>query len=146
MAAMNDLNPNCDLCVFVYGTLKPGGRFHQRYCSEAIDMAPALVKGHLYNFPRLGYPGMTVGGDWVKGYLIRFQQDLEAQAKTLRQLDWLEGYKEGRSASENDYQRLQVPLFTMERQPLQQAWGYVMAVEKVRSLNGIYLPSGTWPS
>ena len=60
-----------ELQVFVYGTLKPGGRYHQRYCGEFLTEAVTLViaLGHLYDFPQLGYPAMTHGNDWVKSYL-----------------------------------------------------------------------------
>ncbi len=109
-------------------------------------MTPALVKGRLYDFPQLGYPAMTVGDDWVKGCLIRFQQELETQTKILRRLDWLEGYKADRLPAENDYQRCWVMIFTTDYKPAEEAWVYVMDADRVRSLHGIYLPSGTWPS
>lgn len=63
---MNSLESDCELCVFVYGTLKPSGRYHQRYhqryCANFLTAAlPAQVKGELYDFSQLGYPALTPG-------------------------------------------------------------------------------------
>ncbi|MBE9059776.1 gamma-glutamylcyclotransferase [cf. Phormidesmis sp. LEGE 11477] len=138
-------NPEADLSVFVYGTLKPGGRFHVRFCGMYLTEAiPAMVKGRLYNFPRLGYPAMTVGDDWVKGALLRFAQSPEICADILQGLDKLEGYSPKRGDIENEYLRCEMTVFDRAQQPLQMAWGYVMSEDEVRSRGGIYLPDGIW--
>jgi len=133
------------LRVFVYGTLKPRCRYHQRCCGDFLTEAvPALVKGRLYNFPQLGYPAMTRGEDWIKGFLLTFRQSAAVCADVLRRLDQLEDYSEMRSPEENDYQRCQRPVFYLDREPWITAWTYEMTIEKIRSYGGVYLPSGEW--
>ncbi|MEM8504871.1 MAG: gamma-glutamylcyclotransferase [Cyanobacteria bacterium P01_D01_bin.1] len=140
-----ELNP--ELAVFIYGTLKPGGRYHIRFCGRYLTEAiPAMAKGRLYDFPYLGYPAMTEGEDWVKGYLLRFVQSAETCASILQGLDRLEGYSPERNDFGNEYLRCEVQVFDVEQQPLQVAWGYVMTEMGVRSRGGIYLPDGNWPS
>lgn len=145
---MDSVNADCELCVFVYGTLKPGGRYHRRYCSEFLTAAlPALVKGELYDFPQLGYPALTPGDDWVQGYLLKFCQTAAVCADILRRLDTLEGYvadKVTDSDEDDDYERCQLQIFNLVREPLQIAWVYRMSREQVRQQGGLYLPGGDW--
>jgi len=47
------------LRVFVYGTLKRGGRYHERFCRGALSIEPASVRGRLYTSPA-GYPVLVV--------------------------------------------------------------------------------------
>lgn len=91
--AVNDISAKgAELFVFVYGTLKPGGRYHQRYCGKALAQAlPAVTKGRLYSFTQWGYPAMTAGDDWVKGYLLTFYDTADVCSAVLKQLDDLEG-------------------------------------------------------
>jgi gamma-glutamylcyclotransferase (GGCT)/AIG2-like uncharacterized protein YtfP len=149
---MNSLEPETsELAVFVYGTLKPGGRYHRRYCQSYLREAlPAQVRGRLYDFPQLGYPAMTAGDDWVKGYLLLFGQGAACQ-DILRRLDALEGYVEGNAAA-NDYQRCWVPLYDLcdepdplRCQPWRSAWVYCMSARQVEQQGGVYLPGGEWP-
>ena len=134
------------LCVFVYGTLKPGGRYHQRCCGDLLTEAtPALVRGRLYDFPQLGYPAMTSGEDWVKGFLLSFRQSTAICADVLRRLDQLEDYSDARPREENDYQRCRRSVFRPDYEPLMVAWVYEMAIARVRSYGGVYLASGEWP-
>ena len=136
-----------ELRVFVYGTLKPGGRYHQPCCGDALTAAiPAVVKGELYDFARRGYPAMTAGDDWVKGYLLIFEQSAEICAEVLRRLDRLEGYRAERSEAENEYLRRWVEIFTPDYQPLGQSWVYVMRREQALLQGGHYLASGVWPN
>lgn len=134
-----------ELRVFVYGTLKPGGRYYQRYCGQYSPKAwPALVCGQLYDFPQLGYPAMTVGEGWVQGVVLVFSQPLSVCTAILQGLDTLEGYQADRSDVDNEYVRVQMQTFSLRRQPGQCVWGYVMDAESVRSQQGIYLPNGFW--
>ncbi len=55
-AGRPDLPP---LRVFVYGTLKRGGRNHDAYCRGLIVAQPARVLGRLYHLPA-GYPMLAV--------------------------------------------------------------------------------------
>lgn len=58
--AMN-LNESTDLVIslFVYGTLKKGGRNHERFCRNATGIQGAKIWGHLYDLPA-GYPALEV--------------------------------------------------------------------------------------
>ncbi|MGB3670816.1 MAG: gamma-glutamylcyclotransferase family protein [Phormidesmis sp.] len=134
-----------ELCVFVYGTLKPGGRYYERYCGAYSPKAvQAAVRGRLFDFPHLGYPAITDGDSWVKGYLLIFSQPPRLCSDILRQLDRLEGYQSVRSA-ENDYERSQLDIFDLGYQRLQQAWVYRMSVSLVRAQGGVLVPDGDWP-
>ena len=138
-----------ELSVFAYGTLKPGGRYHQRYCGRALAEAlPAMVKGCLYDFPQWGYPAMAPGEDWVQGYLLVFRDSATVCADILRQLDILEGVAADASSpvhSDDSYQRCRRLIFTPDYRPLQEAWIYQMKGDQVGQLGGVYLPDGDWP-
>ncbi len=152
---------NAELFVFVYGTLKPGGRYHQRYCDRALAEAiPAVTKGRLYSFAQWGYPAMTAGEDWVKGYLLRFCDRAPICSAILQRLDSLEGILDGDvsrldgsglaesvledSVNDDNYQRCWQSIFTPSYEPLQSAWVYRMTNDQVRRFGGVYLSSGDW--
>ncbi|MGH7818219.1 MAG: gamma-glutamylcyclotransferase family protein [Candidatus Binatia bacterium] len=109
------------LRVFVYGTLKRGERFHDRYCRGALSIVSATVRGRLSFLPA-GYPvldvppeailargsadpaadaarlddlerGLVTSGSWpeVAGELMPFDDP----ASRLPSLDRLEGYRPG---------------------------------------------------
>jgi gamma-glutamylcyclotransferase (GGCT)/AIG2-like uncharacterized protein YtfP len=149
---MNEgIGDGSELLVFVYGTLKPGGRYHRRYCGRALAQAvPALVKGRLYHFAQWGYPAMTVGEDWVRGYLLRFCGSAEVCQAILRGLDTLEGIASDSGESEasvddDGYQRCWQAVFSLGYEPLPAAWVYRMTDEQVAQFGGVYLPGGDWP-
>lgn len=152
--------PVDELSVFVYGTLKPGGRYYSQYCAQySPEAIPALVRGKLYDFPRLGYPAMTVGEDWVHGYVLTFFQSTSVLGTILKYLDALEGYQSALSSdneseidgsgvdnsdADDDYIRIQLQTFLPSKHPFKRVWGYIMAEEKVQALNGVYLTNGRW--
>ncbi len=103
-----------------------------------------MVRGCLYDFLQMGYPAMTVGEDWVKGYLLKFVQPANVCVEILQGLDRLEGYSPELPDFENEYLRCELPVFDLAQRPLQRAWGYVMTEAGVRSQGGIYLPNGSW--
>lgn len=139
-----DATAVCELFVFVYGTLKPGGRYHARFCAQGLVAAkPGLVKGRLYDFEQLGYPAVSRGDGWVKGYLLQFSGTRFFCDGVLRGLDALEGYVgEG---EENEYERCEVQVFDVMGEPLRQAWLYVMDEERIQKCGGVYLLAGDWP-
>ena len=53
-----DAAANPSVQVFVYGTLKRGGRYHT-YCVGGVMTAEARVEGLLYDLPE-GYPAIVV--------------------------------------------------------------------------------------
>ena len=87
---------------------------------------------------------MAVGEDWVQGFVLGFSEPPSVCVDILKRLDTLEGYRPHCSDVDNEYVRIQVQAFSLSRQPLRRVWGYVMAIEMVRSQGGIYLPSGFW--
>ena len=136
-----------ELCnVFVYGTLKPDYINFERLCSGKVcAVSPALVKGQLYQIPFYsdkyprGYPAVTLEKGWVEGYLLQFENEA-----ILEQLDLLEGYQEGRSPQENDYQRQRLQIFTLQEEPLVEAWVYVMTQLQIKAAQGILLNKTVW--
>ncbi len=55
--------------LFVYGTLKRGGQYHQEFCRQSLEeghlhIEPATTKGRLYELPE-GYPGFELPAEWV---------------------------------------------------------------------------------
>lgn len=71
--------------VFVYGTLRRGGRNDiHRYQPQPRFVTAGRVQGRLYHLGR--YPGLVLGaGDWVQGEVY------EVSASVLVELDRLEG-------------------------------------------------------
>ncbi len=133
---MNDINDN-QLKVFVYGTLKPNGKFYPLYCQgKTIQEQKCWTRGKLFALS-VGYPGMIEGNDRVYGFLLTF-----ASMSELENLDKLEGYSELRNLVENEYERKKVLVYDEFNQPLDEAWAYFMTLEKVKSLQGVYQPSG----
>lgn len=127
--------------VFVYGTLKPGGRYFQAYCGAYLKQSqPAQVRGLLYDLPHLGYPTMTLGDGWIMGYL--FTLGLMA----LPGLDQLEGYNPQGFSHDDDgeiaYTRQRAMVFDLWERPLQEAWVYT--VDNVPA-EAVWLPNGEWP-
>ncbi len=126
--------------IFVYGTLKPGGRYHEEYCGQyLVEARVAIAPGHLYDFPKLGYPAMTPGGGWVHGYLLTFSSDA-----VLAGLDWLEDYDPQGDPEKNEYQRQQTAIFTPAELSLGNAWIYLMTVERAQALGGVRVWTGKW--
>lgn len=130
------------LQIFVYGTLKPGFHNYQRYCAGyTVQEQPALVMGTLYGLS-VGYPGLTIGPNWIKGYLLSFPVDLTQQM--LTQLDALEGYSCDQPAHLNEYERRWTGIFALDYQQLGQAWCYYMDNTTVQRLGGTSIPGGEW--
>ncbi|MEM6519191.1 MAG: gamma-glutamylcyclotransferase family protein [Cyanobacteria bacterium P01_C01_bin.70] len=125
--------------VFVYGTLKPGEVAYVQYCQPYVAQAqPALMQGELFHLPQ-GYPAMTLGDRWITGALLTFREQA-----ALALIDQFEDYDPALSKAENLYQRLQRPVFSTERQPLGQAWVYLMSSSRVRNLGGRLVSSDVW--
>jgi gamma-glutamylcyclotransferase (GGCT)/AIG2-like uncharacterized protein YtfP len=129
------------LRVFVYGTLKPGQSNYIRYCGDRVlHSQAAQVKGKLFDLP-FGYPAMTPGEDWVKGYLLCFQD-----STILQELDELEDYSCDRDPIENEYERRWIEVFDLQFSSLGSAWAYFMEPEKISNFGGVGLPQGHWPN
>ncbi len=130
-----------DLSVFVYGTLKPGGRYWPEFCEGKVAQPiPARIRGKLYDL-HLGYPGLKLKGDgWVHGYVLTFGN----QNDFLR-LDELEGYVPGRPEEQNEYIRLRVPVFSCHGQQIGEVWTYEITETTMAGCRSTFLPDGDWP-
>ncbi|NNV05092.1 gamma-glutamylcyclotransferase [Geobacillus sp. C56-T2] len=73
--------------VFVYGTLRIGGRNHRLIANYVQSVRKVTVKGRLFHLPA-GYPAMVDGNGTVHGEMFELS-DPEA---VLALLDQLEGY------------------------------------------------------
>lgn len=82
---------------------------------------------------------MTEGDNKAIGFLLTF-----ADEGVLERLDELEDYHPQRSPQDNEYERQKLPIYDLSGEPLGEAWGYLMALEKVRQLGGVLVPSGWW--
>jgi len=127
--------------VFVYGTLKPGGRYWPRFCEGKVSaVVPARIRGELYDLG-VGYPAYLGRGDgWVEGCVLTFLRE-----EDFAQVDWLEGYSPSRPAEENEYQRIRVDCFSPEGTPLGGVWAYEMSEASIRRQGGRRIESGCWP-
>lgn len=130
-----------DLRVFVYGTLKPGGRYWPRFCEGKVaEPVVAKVRGRLYDLPA-GYPALVAGGqDWAQGHLLTFRSEVD-----FAEVDRLEGYDPWGPPADNDYQRIRVDSFTPGGEPLGSVWTYVMDGARVHGLGGSLVEDGDWP-
>jgi len=132
------------LNVFVYGTLQPGGRFHDDFCSrQQFTAHPGWVAGRLFDFPERGYPAAAEDPhNKVYGFLLSFTR---AAHSLLHALDELEGYDPQRAPAENLYYRAAVDVnLTMEQDRRISAWCYFMPAERIRAYGGIEVDSGRW--
>lgn len=131
--------------VFVYGTLKPGGFYHDRFCgSFKFESVEAYTFGKLFDFPQLGYPGaLEDENSRIKGILLRFYN---LEPVVLNKLDFLEGYDPNQAPEKNEYYRKQVPIFgsSTSSEPTDLAWCYYMAQRTISNLGGIQIPDGFW--
>lgn len=130
------------LNVFVYGTLKPGGKYHKVYCEAlAPEAIPAWIPGRLYHLPAYGYPAVGEGEDRVQGYVLRFGDHVDAAA-LLADLDELEIYDPALPLEDNMYLRQRMTVATAQG-PIE-AWVYLMSAARLALYQGIYDPSGDW--
>lgn len=128
--------------LFVYGTLKPGGRYHGAYCGDfLLGAVPAIAPGTLYHLPHPhNYPAMTEGPGWVQGYLLSFSSDA-----VLQRLDQLEDYHPQRPPEQNLYDRCRMEVHSPQSQAsLGEAWAYRMAEGTVHRFHGIRVEDGNW--
>lgn len=124
--------------VFVYGTLKPGERAYPAFCEAyVVSVQPAVTVGRVYHLP-MGYPAMTLEEGRVMGVCLTFEEEA-----VLSKLDDFEEY-DPYDPEESLYQRLRRPVTAADGTALGEAWLYVMPVQQVRQLNGIWLPEGYW--
>ncbi len=129
---MSERSPPSD-CVFVYGTLKRGGRYHRRIAPFARAWAEGWVPGRLVDLG--AYPGWVPGRGRVWGEVVR----VEPAAEALAVLDDLEDYH-GPGDPANLYERVRVRVETGTG-PVE-AWAY----RYLGPVSGVpVVPGGRWP-
>jgi gamma-glutamylcyclotransferase (GGCT)/AIG2-like uncharacterized protein YtfP len=129
------------LRVFVYGTLKPGEMYYQKYfAGKVVSATRAIALGELFDLP-MGYPAMTSGSNPVYGYLL-----CSVDIDILTELDELEDYIPTRPESDNLYNRRIIEIYdaTQEDKSLGLAWVYLMTEHLVYQLGGVIQSDGWW--
>lgn len=132
--------------VFVYGTLKPGESNYHLCANSVIEAHPAIAQGQLYALP-LGYPVLTPGDGLVYGVALSFSNsDILSILDEYEQHDpvELEQYFPEVVLDEHQYERSQIPIYTVDRQPSGTAWAYLMTRSQAQRLSGVLLPDGHW--
>lgn len=82
------------LPLFVYGTLRHGGAYHQSYLAgRFLSWQPATLPGQLFFEPQEEYPCLLPGPGLVRGEIYYFEPS--TAARTLQRIDRLEEYLEG---------------------------------------------------
>lgn len=130
------------LDVFVYGTLKPGGKYYKVYCEALAPLAiPAWIPGRLYHLPDYGYPAVGEGHDRIHGYVLRFGAGIDPDS-LLAELDELEVYDPHLPLADNMYLRQRMTIETVQGSI--EAWVYLMSAARLALYRGVYDPSGNW--
>jgi gamma-glutamylcyclotransferase (GGCT)/AIG2-like uncharacterized protein YtfP len=120
--------------LFVYGTLRRGGRRHELLSvREREALRPATIEGQLLNLR--DYPGFVPGPGVVHGELIT----LEQVADQLSQLDGVEGFK-GYGSPLSIFHRVLVLAHPEAGEPVL-AWAYAVVRPPVAAL---LIASGDW--
>jgi len=122
--------------VFVYGTLKVGGHFAQSFNHLRLSSIPAKAKGTMYEGSSW-FPAVIFGGEKV---VIGELHEYEQIDRVLRQLDYIEGYRE-EGSKHNLYNRRKVVVTTDEGKEVE-AYSYEFN-HSVESLD--IREDGIWP-
>lgn len=97
------------LKVFVYGTLKVGGRFAKKFDDLRVSVKPGTVKGTLFNINK-AFPGLVLEGDTE---VIGEVHEYENPEAVKHSLDAIEGYY-GPGDSHNLYDIKEVEVVTAD--------------------------------
>lgn len=121
--------------IFLYGTLRRGGSRDARVFYEgAAFVAPARVRGTLFDFG--AYPGLRLdpAGDWVRGELF------DVTAAALAGLDDWEGI-DAADAGAGEYRRVRVDA-TRDDGAVETCWVY--EIRAALSVARPVIASGDW--
>ncbi|HTL89593.1 MAG TPA: gamma-glutamylcyclotransferase family protein [Leptolyngbya sp.] len=127
--------------IFVYGTLKPDENNYFLCVDRVTSCQRAIAHAALYHLP-LNYPTIVPGNAQTYGYLLTFEDQ-----SILEILDEYEQHEPDtikRFGANNDYQRRKIEIFDLNGKTLGLAWAYLMTLEQVNRLSGIFVPSGVW--
>lgn len=134
--------------LFVYGTLRPGGRNHgwlRRTHPEGL--CRAFLPGRIWHLPEAGYPAVLAGPEppagppgpgWVVGDFVGYE-DEAALENALADLDELEDVAGGL------YERLLAEVLLASGHRML-AWTYVFPEVREQTLArvAVELPDGDW--
>ena len=132
---MTNPTPHTTPHVFVYGTLKPGGRYHSvaqrggRFTSQET-----FIEGFtLYHLEPEGYPAITRGQGKVYGNVFTFENIEQA----LPLLDELEGCH----WTPPEYERIKTTAYPLK----EEVWAYLYLDEERLAEPGVTrLENGLW--
>lgn len=134
--------------LFVYGTLREGGRHHAWLTrTHPLGTTPACAPGRLFHLPDAHFPAMVAGpipptlppgAGWVVGEFVGYEDEEELTA-VLEDLDQLEGVGEAL------FERRLLPVLLDSGQTYV-AWVYLFPEDRLVRLEreGIELPQGDW--
>lgn len=128
---------------FVYGTLRPGGRFWPNVASYVADYEPAYLDGYtLHHLPE-GYPAIRAASGRVFGDLLFVRSRCEDLVADI--IDEIEGCDQ--PGSPNLYDRATVDVNRLRALgEMVLADTYVYALDRLEHLEtrGDWIPSGDW--
>ncbi len=132
--------PQARYHLFVYGTLRPGGRYYRKLCAARTPRAlPAYVRGRLYHLAA-GYPALAPGDQWVRGDILSFDDNT-----LLRDIDALEEYDPAGPPHANVYHRTPVDAYDADARLIATVDTYRMPMTTIERMGGVWISSGTWP-
>ena len=134
--------------LFVYGTLRTGGRNHAWVLrTQPEGLIRAHAPGRLFHLPGEGFPALIPapepsepppGPGWVAGEFIGYgdEQELESAAQDLDALEDVDG---------GLFERRLLPV-RLSSGHRYQAWVYVFPEDRLSRLEreGVELPDGDW--
>ncbi len=125
--------------LFVYGTLRPGQKHHERICTGfEIQIYPALVRGALYELPE-GYPALTEGEQWIRGDVLCFSNQ-----ELLIKCDLWEEYDPNLQTGNCVYRRVYRNIYNSDYSLTGKAQTYIVNKEVLNRKRAILIPMGTW--
>lgn len=125
---------------FVYGTLKPGGRYWPQIAARVAAHEPAEVDGFDLFDLKVGYPAIVEGKGRVKGVLLRFHPAQATEA--IATMDRIEGWDPAAAAPL--YRPLEVDVTTDDGRvsAITYVWGSGLREDLAN--RGVYLSHGMW--
>ncbi len=122
------------LKIFVYGTLKIGGRFAKKFDKSRLSSKTGTIKGTMFSINN-SFPGVVLqGGTTIIGEVHEYEESIEVE----RALDCLEGYH-GRDDPHNLYDKYNVEVNTDDG--VEKCKVYIFARE---TKNFDEVTNGTW--
>lgn len=117
-----------NLKVFVYGTLKIGGRFAQYFNPYRVSVKKGQIKGTMFNLG--SFPGVVLNGDTIiEGEIHEYNQADSTEAN----LDSLEGFR-GNNNSTNLYNKDIVEVTTDTGTELCKVYTFARSIEGFKKI------------